>query len=149
MKIIFTQHVAGKGEKDQVKEISDGYARNFLIPKGLAVPATADRLKKIEENKKKHAMEDEGTAKRLAELARELNSRTIEFTLKGDDQGSVFGSVNKDAILKALRENGLTTHDRADVFLEHPLKEFGDHKVKVTLHKGIETILKVDIRKED
>ncbi len=148
MKIVFLKRVPGKGEKDQVKDIADGYARNFLIPQGFAAPATAERLRRLEAERQAHETEDSATVKRLTELGRNLEAATLVFTLKGDDQGSVFGSINKDQILKALREQGLATHDRVEIALEHPLKAFGDHKVKVNFHKGIEATLNVRVSRE-
>ncbi len=146
MRVIFLQKVSGKGEKDEVKEIADGYARNFLFPRGLAAPATPERLKALASKKKKKTEEEEETLKRLAEIARRLADRTLVFELKSDAKGSVFGSVKKETIEKALREHGLTGRDRAEVILDHPLKKFGEHEVRVRLHRGLDIKLKVSVQ---
>jgi large subunit ribosomal protein L9 len=145
MQVIFLKTVKGKGEKDQVKEIADGYARNFLIPQGIAVQATPDRVRSLIAQKSSHDAKAAEDLERIQAFARGLKDKTMEFSLKGDAHGSVFGSVNKDQILKALHEQGLRTEDRVEVYLEHPLKQFGEHKVEVHLEKGIKTMLNVRV----
>jgi large subunit ribosomal protein L9 len=148
MKVILVKDVNGLGKKHEVKEVSDGYARHYLVPRGLAKPATPAELKKLEEMKARAEKEDAETKKRLEELARRMSDRYIEFRLKTDTSGAVFGSVTKDMILKALREHGLVTADRVDVELDHPIKEIGDRLVTVDFKKGIKAKLKVVVRPE-
>ncbi len=147
MKVIFLKSVKGKGEKDQVKEISDGYARNFLIPQGLAIQATPDKLKAIQARQRAHDTKAAADMERLQKIARTLETEILPFALKSDAHGSVFGSVAKDQIIKMIREHGgLLPDDRLDILLPHPLKEFGDHKVEVHLHRNI--VVKVTVRVE-
>jgi large subunit ribosomal protein L9 len=146
MRVIFLKSVKGKGEKGQVKEISDGYARNFLIPQGMAIPATPGKLKSIEAQKRAETTKEIATLERLQAIARTLKDEVIPFTLKSDEHGSVFGSVSKEQISRTLREHAFLTEERVDVLLHHPLKQFGDHVVEVHLHKDI--IVKVTIRIE-
>ena len=84
--------------------------------------------------------------KRLGTLARMISERFVEFHLKTDKKGSVFGSVTKDAILSAMREHGLLGKERAEIKIAHPLKELGDHEVRVELGRGMTAKLKVVIR---
>lgn len=148
MKVILLKDVKDLGKKYEVKEVSDGYARHYLIPRGLVKLATPTELKKLEEVKAQAEKEDIETKKRLEELARRISDRYIEFRLKIDDTGTVFGSVTKEMILKALREHGFVTADRVDVELDHPIKEIGDHLVTVDFKKGIKAELKVIVRPE-
>jgi large subunit ribosomal protein L9 len=148
MKVIFLTRVPGKGDKDQVKEISDGYARNFLIPRGLAAAATPEKLKHLEAAKQVNEAKEAETTNRLRSIARTIEARKLQFFLKSDEHGSVFGSVNKESILKALRSHGLTSHDRADLDLKYPIKDFGDHEVVVHLHHGVDARLKILISPE-
>ncbi len=148
MRVIFLERVPGKGDKGQVKEISDGYARNFLIPRGLAVPATPEKLKKLESEEKAHNAKEIETKHRLQKIADEIAAKKIQFFLKSDPHGSVFGSVNKENISKALREHGLTTHDRVDIELKYPLKDFGEHEVVVHLHHGVDAKMMIIISPE-
>ena len=148
MKVILLQDVRGIGKKHEVKDVSDGYARNFLFVNGLAKPATASGVKELEviiEKKKKNEVE---LVKHLKELAQKINKTSIEFTLKTDEKGSVFGSVTKEGILKALREQKLVGKERVEIALDHPLKTIGTHRVKVDLKKGIEATLGVVVRGE-
>ncbi|MDP2598516.1 MAG: 50S ribosomal protein L9 [Candidatus Liptonbacteria bacterium] len=147
MKIILLQDSRGIGRKNDVKDVSDGYARNFLFPSKLAEPATDAALKKLEKMK---AMlnEDEAKFKRhVEELKGAMGARTLEFFLKTGGDGSVFGSVNKESILAALRDTGLITKERVDIELERPIKELGEHKIKIRFKNGIEGEIKIVIKK--
>lgn len=146
MKVIFLQTVKGQGQKDDIKEISDGYARNFLIPRKLAVAATAQLVAALNAKKRTSLEAEAETVKRLSEIARRLSASTIQFYLKSDEKGSVFGSVTAEQIKKALREHELLTADRVEIDLAHPIKEFGEHKIDVRLHKGITAKLTVSVR---
>ena len=145
MKIILLEDVKKIGKRFDVKEVSDGYAKNFLFPKGLAEVATPFALKELE--KKKDAMEKEEheTVKHLDEIARKINERSLEFPIKTGANGEVFGSVTKEMILKGLRDTGLTRTERVEIKIERPLKELGEHKVEVYLKKGIKAELKVKL----
>ncbi|GIW65280.1 MAG: 50S ribosomal protein L9 [Candidatus Parcubacteria bacterium] len=146
MKVILLENVKGLGKKYELKNVSDGYAKNFLFPKNLAKPATPEEIKKIENLKLKLAEEEKELIKHLEEVSRLINDRFIEFNLKTDKTGTVFGSVTKEMILKALREHKLITKERVDILLDHPIKEIGEHIIKVDLKKGIIANLKVIVR---
>ncbi len=148
MKVILLADVRGLGRKTEVKEVSEGHARNFLFPRGLAKAATSEDLKKLDLRKESQAKEESALRKHLEELARTINDRFVEFTLKTDAKGSVFGSVNKEMILAALREHGLVRKERVDIELEHPLKTIGEHEIAVDLKKGVTAKLKVVIKPE-
>lgn len=146
MQVIFLQTVKGKGEKNQVKNIADGYARNFLIPQGLAVPATPATLKGLEAAKARADEEDKEEMERVHRLVSELKNKKLEFQLKTDGKGSVFGSVNADMIKKSLQEQGLSGNDRVEVELKHPIKEFGEHRVELRFHKGVTAKVAVSVQ---
>ncbi len=146
MKVILLQDVRGTGKKNDVREVATGYARNFLFPSGLADPATPERVAKLEEAKSRREEEERETVKRLTKIAIELRSRHLEFCLKAGAEGSVYGSVTKEMILRALRENNILGKDRADVVLDRPIKQIGDHVVTVRFKKDIESELRVRVR---
>lgn len=146
MKVVFFEDVQGTGKKYEVKDVSGGYARNFLFPRKLAVPATDSMLKEVEQKKVRAEKEDATVRTHLGEVASHLNESFLEFILKGDEKGSVFGSVTKEMILKAMREHGWIGKERVSVSLEHPLKEPGTHVVPVDLKKGVRGKLNVVIR---
>ena len=147
MKVILLEDVRRIGKKNDVKEVSDGYARNFLFPNNLAEPATATSLKKLATAKAEHEKEDHALIMRLTEIARKINDTKLEFALAADKSGALFGAVNKESILKALREHDLITKERIDIDLKYPLKEIGGHKVTVDLKKGVTATLTIVITK--
>ncbi len=146
MKVILLQDVRNIGKKYEVKEVSDGYARNFLFPNKLAEPATPGALKKIEAMKAEQEREDAELRARLVEISRKLADTKLEFTLAADSSGALYGSVNKESILKALREHGLVTKERVDIDLKHPIKEPGEYSVPVDLKKGVAAELKIIVK---
>ena len=146
MKVILIQDVRGVGKKNDVKEVSDGYARNFLFQNNLAKAATPVNIKQLENLKSKFDKEEVELKKHLEELARKMKDISLEFTLKTDEAGSVFGSVTKEMILKSLRENHIVSTERVDITLDHPLKIFGEHKIAVDLKKGVVAELKIKLR---
>lgn len=146
MKVILLEDVRGVGKRFEVKDVSDGYARNFLFPNKLAKAATPSSLKELETLKSKLDREELEFRKRIETLARKIGEISLEFYLKTDKTGSVFGSVSKEMVLKALREHDIVSKERVEIILDRPLKEFAEHKIRVNLKKGIETELKIIVR---
>jgi large subunit ribosomal protein L9 len=147
MKIIFLQDVRGIGKKFDVKEVSDGYARNFLFPNKLAEQASSASLKKIEEMKAAHEHSETELMKQLEDAKRQIEAVTLEFPLKADKSGAPFASVNKETILSALRDHKFITTERPSIDLKYPIKEFGPHAVEVDLKKGVVAKLKISVVK--
>jgi len=148
MKIILLQDVRNIGKKHDVKDVSDGYARNFLFANNLAEPATTAALAKLENMKEVSEKEDQELTKRLHEIAAQMHELGLQFELEADGHGSVFGSVNKEAILKALRDHGVVRNERVDIMLEHPIKKTGEYVVPVDLKKGITANLKIIVKEK-
>lgn len=148
MKIILLQDVRNIGKRFDIKDVSDGYARNFLFPNGLAEPATETALKDLAKRKALTEKEDRETVKRLEEIARKINERDLEFQVKVGPSREVFGSVTKEMILKGLRDAGLIRTERVEIKIERPLKELGEHIVEVYLKKGIAARLKIILKSE-
>lgn len=145
MKIILLEDVRGLGKKFEIKEVSDGYARNFLLPNKLVESATPGALKKLDALKAEHDKNETELLERLREVAKKINETKIEFTMKVDKSGAIFGSINKESILKALREQRLVTTERVEIDLKYPLKELGEYTVPLDLKKGVVAVLKVVI----
>jgi large subunit ribosomal protein L9 len=146
MRVIFLQDVKGVAKRHDVKDVADGYARNFLFPKKLAGQATPAALKELTALREKTAKEAHEFEKHAEELKRRIGEQALEFYLKADEGGSVFGSVNKDAILSALRDSGLITKERVEIKLERPIKELGEHKIPLHFKNGSEAELKIIVR---
>lgn len=149
MKVIFQEEVRNVAKKFDVKEVSDGYARNFLFPNKLAEPATPSAMKKLDALRAEHDKNEADLLARLHEIAKKINETKIEFMVKADKSGAVFGSVNKESVLKALREHELVRTERIDIDLKYPLKEIGEYSVPIDLKKGVTANLRVVIAKEE
>lgn len=131
MKIILLKDVAKVGKKYEIKDISDGYAINLLIPKGIAVAATPDAVKRVEIEKSR----DEGEKKLHNELLlknlKELNGVTINMTEKANDKGHLFAGVHKIEIIPAIQNQTRLQIDPEHIILEKPIKEVGVHQIQV------------------
>ncbi len=149
MKVILLQDIRNVGKKYDVKEVADGYVRNMLLPKGLVKFADKDALKELELLKKHDEKHDAELMKKLAEFAGAIDGKQIEFPVKTDDKGAVFGSVTKEMVLKALREHDFPHETRVEIELEHPIKKLGSFPVPVRFQKGIEAKILVTLRKQE
>jgi len=145
MKVIFLKDVKGVGKKGEVKEINDGYARNFLLTKGLAAQATLGIIQKIEKEKSEKDASHMRKVQELKKLASSIKNLKLHFTLKAGDKGELFGSVSTKDIEKNLVQYKA---EDARAMLEHPIKSLGEHKVLIDLGEGVETEIIVDIKKE-
>ena len=133
MKIILKQDVKGKGKKGQMIGAAEGYARNFLIPKGLAVEATPDAVNTMNLQAKAKAKADaEAKAEALA-VAEKLKASQVKLTAKGGEGGKLFGAVTGKEISGALKEQFGIDIDGKKLVLEQPIKSFGTYEVKAKL----------------
>ena len=148
MKIILLEDVKNLGKKHDVKDVPDGYARNFLIFRKFAKPATPQALKELAIAKSRIEKEDAETIKQRAFLAESMKGKFLIFDLRTDDKGHVFSSVTKEMILKSLRSQGFVGKERVDLKIEHPLKEIGEYLLDLDLKKGIKTKIKVILRSQ-
>lgn len=136
MRVILLVDVKGVGRKNEVKSVADGYARNFLIARKLAVAAdVAGMGVKLSADKK-----EEAEVARLASLAAKLASEPLTFTIKTGQHKEVFGSVSKRDLEQAIKKMGVT---EGEVLLEHPIKSTGEHKVEVSFGKGVKGNVRV------
>ena len=133
MKIILKQDIRGKGKKGQMIEAAEGYARNYLIPRGLAVEATADAVNTMNLQAKAKAKADaEAKAEALA-IAERLKSCQVKIAAKGGEGGKLFGAITGKEIAAALAEQFSLTIDGKKLVLEQPIKSFGSYEVKAKL----------------
>ena len=133
MKIILKQDIRGKGKKGQMIEAAEGYARNYLIPRGLAVEATADAVNTMNLQAKAKAKADaEAKAEALA-IAEKLKSCQVKIAAKGGEGGKLFGAITGKEIAAALAEQFSLTIDGKKLVLEQPIKSFGIYEVKAKL----------------
>ena len=133
MKIILKLDIRGKGTKGQMIEAAEGYARNYLIPRGLAVEATADAVNTMNLQAKAKAKADaEAKAEALA-IAEKLKSCQVKIAAKGGEGGKLFGAITGKEIAAALAEQFSLTIDGKKLVLEQPIKSFGSYEVKAKL----------------
>lgn len=148
MKVILLQDVRGVGRKYEVKEVSDGYVRNFLFPRKLAKAATPGELQKLEAMKTELEKERKEHRAHAEELARELQEKSITFFVKTNEERHVFGSITKEMVLRALREHHFVTKERVDLEMDRPLKTLGEHSLQIHLKGGVSSTLKVILKPE-
>ncbi len=135
MKVILLKDVRKLGKKDEVKEVSDGYARNYLIKNGLAVQYTAGSskvLEKQQEARQEHENELKAEAEKIKE---KLQNTPVEFALSAGKEGQVFGSVSSKNIVAALQKKGIQV-DKRKILLESPISSLGTTRVKVDLYRN-------------
>jgi large subunit ribosomal protein L9 len=147
MKVILMEDVAKLGRRGEVRDVADGYARNFLIPKKLALSATAGNLKNVEHIRR----QQESKAVRVKEDASGLRARvealTFEVTRQASEEGKLFGSVTAQDVVEFLEANGVKV-ERRRLALEEPIKALGEFSVGVRLHPEVTAQLKVHVVRE-
>ena len=130
MKVIFTKDVGGVGVRGAIKDVSDGYAQNFLIARGLAEQATPEKLAAHEASMKKEMEARDEDAKARETVVKELNGFTVQISARATEKGGLFKSIGGKDILKALKTAGKEISEEA-IALEKPIKEVGEHKVNI------------------
>ncbi len=137
MKVILLADVKGKGKAGDVVKVSDGYARNMLFPKGLAKEATAGNLKNLENQKEQKRAEDEANKQEAMNLAKRLESLTVNMEIKAGENGKLFGSITSADIGKALMDEHKIEIDKKKILLDSPIKETGEKSVEVKLYHDV------------
>ncbi|GAW93714.1 50S ribosomal protein L9 [Calderihabitans maritimus] len=145
MKVILTQDVKKLGRKDDVVEVSDGYGRNYLLPRGLAVEATPENLKKLEKKKEAQERQYKLELEQARKLADKIAQSAVEIRTKVGEKGKLFGSVTSKEIASALeRELGIKV-DKRKIELPEPIKAIGKYSVNIKLHPEVEAKVEVNV----
>ncbi|QDY84854.1 50S ribosomal protein L9 [Paenibacillus polymyxa] len=147
MKVIFIKDMKGQGKKGQVKEVSDGYAANFLLPRGIARPATEGNMKTLEnqnaaEEKRKQEEKEEAQV-----LGKKLEEATIQLKAKAGEGGRLFGAITSKQIAEAVAKTGIKL-DKRKIELEEPIRTLGVTQMTVKLHPEVKATLKVQVTEE-
>ena len=145
MKVIFLQDVKGKGKKGQMAEISDGYARNYLLPKKLAMEATPDAINTMRMNDKAAAEKAAKERAEALETSKKLREMTVVVTAKGGGAGKLFGSVTNQEIADALKASAGITLDKRKIVISDTIKNVGTYTVTCKLGYEITAPLTVKI----
>jgi large subunit ribosomal protein L9 len=138
MEIILTQDIQNLGYKDDIITVKDGYARNYLIPKGMAINATKSAKKVHSENLKQRAHKEEQIKNEAQDLAKKLEGISLTIGAKASSKGKIFGSVNTIQIAEALKEKGFEIERKMISIKEELIKEVGKYTAKVRLHKEVQ-----------
>lgn len=146
MKVILIADVKGLGKQGDIVNAKDGYARNYLLPKNLAVKASAENIRKNQEDNEKKEMQKEKAIKSAEELAQKINKTTLLIKAKAAEDGKLYGSITSKDICTALKENENIEVDKRKIDLQEPIRNIGNIDVKIKLHSGIfgELTIKVE-----
>lgn len=131
MKLVLTHDVPKLGKLGDVKDVADGYARNFLLPRGLAVEATTGQLKRLQEQREIERRREEKNRGQLEALAEQLKGATLTFAMKVGEGGRLYGSITSKDVGDALEEQAKITVDRRRVELEEPIRGLGTYQVPI------------------
>ncbi len=147
MKVVLLENVPNLGQIGDIKEVKDGYARNYLIPKGLAAQATKSNLKRLQhqlEAKKKKA---ERVFQNAVQMKEALEKTEVIITAPAGESDRLFGSVTNADIAEALVKQGFDV-DKRKVLLESPIKTLGEYEVEIKLHEGVSAKVRVKVERE-
>lgn len=149
MKVILKQTIAKVGKEGQVVQVADGFARNFLFPRGLAVLADKSSIALLEKQKEKLATQLENTLASAKEVAEKIDGKTIRITGK-TAKGSIklFGAVTTADIVDSIKEHLNVEIERKNVALLHPIKRIGVHDILIDLHRDVDAIVKLEVTDE-
>jgi large subunit ribosomal protein L9 len=148
MEIVLIKDYDQLGKAMDVLTVKDGYARNFLIPSGIAVPATEGNKKRVAEAKRLNEGREEKKQVEARQLAKKIEQVPCTIPVKVGEEDKIFGSVTAQEIADFLKKEGFDVEKR-DVDLSEPIKQLGVYTVKITLYKGISANLKVWVVKEE
>ena len=148
MKVILLKDIKGTGKKGDVKEVSDGYARNFLFPKKLAVQAGTTEVKELNEKKKSQEIKKQKEYEAAVELGKKMEEMNVTLYSKAGDGGRLFGSItSKDVAAQIKKEHGIEV-DKRKVMLDEPIRTLGSRFVEVKIHQKVVTKIRVDVREK-
>ena len=147
MKVIFIKDVKGQGKKDEIKEVKDGYAMNYLIKNKYAVPYTETSNKRLNDEIKERKIQEEKDIEEANKIKEQLKKEKISFKVKTGKEDRVFGSISSKQIKDELDKLGYKI-DKKKIILDTPISSLGHHFVKIELHKKVIAELEIILNKE-
>ena len=148
MKVILLADIKNVGKKDEILNANDGYARNYLFPKKLAVEATPDNLKKLKDKKDSEAHKKELDKQKAKEIAEKINKLELNLKVKAGENGKIFGGVTSKEIAEELKKQNNIDVDKKKVLLSETIKTLGRFSVDIKLYEGIVAKLVINIQAE-
>lgn len=148
MKVILCADIKNVGKKDQIINASDGYARNFLFPKKLAVPADKENMSKLQAKQESKQYKRDLELEEAKKVAEKINEITLKITTKSGENGKIFGSITSKEIVQNLEEQFKIVVDKKKINLKEPIKSLGTTNVELKLFEGVNAKLKVMVVSE-
>ena len=145
MKVILNQDVKGQGKKGDLIEVSDGYARNFLLPKNLAIPATKENINVLKGQQESREYRQQKELEEAQETAKKINELSVVLRAKAGDNGKLFGSITSKDVSEALTEQHHIKIDKKKFVLPDGIKSLGTTQVDIKIHPGVLAKLKVNV----
>ena len=145
MKVILTQDVAKLGKKGDVLEVAEGYARNYLLPRGLAGEASKGKMNDLERQKNFEEEKKLKIKQKSEQLAEKINNMTVKIFAKVGDSGKLFGAVGNNDIAKALADQHNIDVDKKKIVLKDTIKTLGEYKVTLKIHPSVQAEIKVEV----
>ena len=148
MEVILREEIQKLGNRGEIVKVAAGYARNYLLPKRLAFPATEANKKIVEQERLAHVRREAKQKGEAEDLAKLLNGVTVTFTQKAGEADQLFGSVTSKDIVEALARQDFAI-DRRKIHLDEPIKQLGEHKVTLKLHHDVSVEIQVNVLREE
>lgn len=148
MEVLFVQDVPGIGKAGQTKKVSDGYARNYLLPRHLAVIATQGAVKQADALRQASIKKEAETKDEATALATHLANAHLIFRMKAGESGRLFGAITAADIAEALQRDHKISVDKRRIGLEHPIKDLGEHQVPIKVHPEVNASVTVVVERE-
>ncbi|MEG2983922.1 MAG: 50S ribosomal protein L9 [Peptostreptococcaceae bacterium] len=148
MKVILLKDVKGTGKKGEMKEVSDGYARNFLLPKKLAVAADNTAVKELNEKNKSQEIKTQKEYEAAVELGKKMEEMNVVIYSKAGDGGRLFGSITSKDIAEQLKKQHELEVDKRKILLEEPIRVLGSRFVEIKIHQKVTTKIRVDVKEK-
>jgi large subunit ribosomal protein L9 len=149
MKVILQKTVERLGDPGDVADVADGYARNFLIPRGLAVRAEKGAVRHAESLKRAHQSRTMAQKGEFEAIAARIIQTPVVVTARAGEEGKLFGSVTAADIAEALSAETGVAVDRRDIHLDEPIRSVGTHEVTVHLHPEVDPVITIDVRAQE
>ena len=148
MKVILTQDIKGVGKKDEIINANDGYARNFLLPRKLAVEANAQNMSQLQGRKDSANFKKDQEKQNALSVQEKLTKVRLRIKVKAGENGKIFGSITSKEIATELKNQQNIEIDKKKILLKDPIKEIGVFNVEIKLYEGIAGSLKIQIEAE-
>ena len=145
MKVILNQDVDKLGHKGDVVTVADGYARNYLVPKGLALTATKGSIRQAESMQRARTERDERDKQEAAGKVERLAATPVYISARAGEEGKLFGSVTKADVARAIEEQLGEAIDRHKIRLDDPIRTLGTHQIEVHLHEEVNALVTVEV----